>query len=86
MTAKIIAILFGLAVCSDTFARVGYTPSEYLKNYALSTCLAYGFNSKEVTEEAATAARAYTEFGDLPLESYTETAVAGKKFLTKKIY
>lgn len=84
MVAKIIAIFIGIVISSDVMARVIYTPTEYLKNYALSTCLAYGFNSKEVIEEAAAAARAYTEFGSLPLDAYTETAVAGKKFLTKK--
>ncbi len=86
MVAKIILIFIGTIICNSAFARIStvYTPAEYLKNYALSTCLAYGFSSKEVKEEAAAAARGYTEFGDLPLEAYTEAALTGKKFLDKK--
>lgn len=61
-----------------------YTPTEYLKNYALSACIADGFKSKEVVYDSAAAARAYVEFGDFPLEAYTEAAVLGKKFLTRK--
>lgn len=86
MVVKIILIFISTIIYNLAFASVTYTPAEYLKNYALSTCLAYGFNSKEVIQEAAAAARGYVEFGDLPLEAYTEAALAGKKFLAKKYF
>ncbi len=53
------------------------------KNYALSTCLADGYKSKEVISDAAAAARGYLEFGELPLEAHTEATLLGRKFLKK---
>ena len=53
------------------------------KNYALSTCLADGYKSKEIISDAAAAARGYLELGDLPLEAHTEATLLGRNFLKK---
>lgn len=59
-----------------------YTPIQYFKNYALSTCIADGFQSDEVVKDAAAAARGYLELGDLPLEAHTQATLLGRKFLS----
>lgn len=61
-----------------------FTPLQYFKNYALSTCIADGFQSEEVVKDAAAAARGYLELGDLPLEAHTEAVRLGRKFLAEK--
>ncbi|WP_428978774.1 T6SS amidase immunity protein Tai4 family protein [Brenneria tiliae] len=74
-----------LAILSTpVFARVDYTPEEYLKNYALSTCLAQGYHSKEVKNDAAAVASGYLEFGDYSLEAHTATRNLAKIFLAKQ--
>ena len=82
---KPILLVLILSGCSSTSAESNkYTPGEYLKNYALSTCIADGFESAEVVTEAAAAARGYLELGDYPIEAYTEAALLGRQFLKKK--
>ncbi len=61
-----------------------YTSLQYFKNYALSTCVADGFQSEEVVKDAAAAARGYLELGDLPLEAHTEATLLGRKFLARE--
>ncbi|MFQ6787149.1 T6SS amidase immunity protein Tai4 family protein [Serratia marcescens] len=66
--------------------EIDYSPAEYLKNYALSVCIAEGYSAKEVKNDAAAAARGYMEFGDYSLEAHTaHTAVRAlaKEFLAK---
>jgi hypothetical protein len=87
MALKIIQfiIIIGLAGCSvHAEQSKKYTPKEYLKNYALSTCIADGFDSKEVVSEAAAAARGYLELGGYPLEAHTEATLLGREFLKKE--
>ncbi|WP_261134482.1 type VI secretion system amidase immunity protein Tai4 [Serratia entomophila] len=64
-------------------ANVKYSPEEYLKNYALSVCIAEGYSAKEVKNDAAAAARGYMEFGDYSLEAHTAVRALAKEFLAK---
>jgi hypothetical protein len=63
--------------------RVPYSPNQYLKNFALSTCIADGYKSDEVVKDSSAAAGGYLELGRLPFEAYEEAAAHGKKFLAK---
>jgi hypothetical protein len=64
--------------------RVEYSPIQYLKNFALSACIADGYKSDEVVKDSSAAASGYLELGSLPFEAYTEAALLGKKFLAKE--
>ncbi len=65
--------------------RVKYSPIEYFKNYALSTCISDGYSSsQEVAKDAAAAARGYLEFGSFPLEAHTEATLLGREFLKRE--
>lgn len=87
MASKIaIANLFAVLAWGSLSAqdiRERYTPTEYLINYALSTCLADGYTSEEVRTDSSAAARGYLELGSFPLEAYTEATLLGRKFLQK---
>ena len=61
-----------------------YTPIQYLKNYALSSCIADGYQSKDVVNDASAGANGYKELGSLDIEAYNEAAVLGRKFLAKE--
>ena len=50
----------------------------------ISTCIADGFNSKKVIQEASAAAREYLEPGGLSIEAYTEATIPGREFLKKR--
>ncbi|MFO6501036.1 T6SS amidase immunity protein Tai4 family protein [Serratia marcescens] len=63
--------------------EIDYSPAEYLKNYALSVCIAEGYSAKEVKNDAAAAARGYMEFGDYSLEAHTAVRGLAKEFLAK---
>jgi hypothetical protein len=63
--------------------RVAYSPIQYLKNFALSTCIADGYKSDEVVKDSLAAAGGYLELGRFPFEAYEEAALLGKKFLAK---
>jgi Type VI secretion system (T6SS), amidase immunity protein len=78
----VLVVLTGCSVLSAHSAK--YTPKEYYKNYALSTCIADGVESNEVAAEAAAAARGYLELGTYPLEAYTEATLLGREFLKKE--
>lgn len=80
------AVLATLMVTSggQSTPRTKYTAAQYLKNFALSTCLADAFKSDEVIKEAAAAAGGYLELGALPLEAHTEATQLGRKFLEKE--
>ncbi|EGT4352599.1 T6SS amidase immunity protein Tai4 family protein [Cronobacter sakazakii] len=74
-----------LLISSQAIARTTtYSPEEYLRNYALSTCIAQGYNSEEVKNDAAAAARGYLEFGDYSIEAHTAVVEMGKTFLKRK--
>ena len=76
----LIAMIFYTA---DTGANTDYTPEQYIKNYALSTCISQGYRSKEVKNDAAAAARGYLEFGDYSLAAHTAVRKLGEEYLAK---
>jgi Type VI secretion system (T6SS), amidase immunity protein len=81
-----IAILVAASLLADAevaAVRVPYSPIQYLKNFALSTCIADGYKSDEVVKDSSAAAGGYLELGRLPFEAYEEAAALGKKFLAK---
>jgi hypothetical protein len=81
------AVAFALApLVADAkvdHARVEYSPIQYLKNFALSACIADGYKSDEVTKDSRAAAGGYLELGSFPFEAYEEAAALGKTFLAK---
>lgn len=87
MDTKVIYLIGAITLfagCAFGQAEVKkYTPVQYLKNYALCTCIADGFQSSEVVKDASAGARGYLEFGDLPLEAHTEATLLGREFLEK---
>ncbi|MFM2344029.1 MAG: hypothetical protein RLZZ210_639 [Pseudomonadota bacterium] len=58
-----------------------YSGSEYLKNYALSSCISNGYDAHEVVRDSTAVASGYLELGSLPIEAYNEVANLGKQFL-----
>ena len=89
MATKVVLAALVLVVNSASVlageTRVEYSSVQNFKNYALSTCIADGYVSDEVKRDGAAAARAYLEFGSLPLEAHTEATNLGRQFL-KKVY
>ena len=73
-----------LVEAKDADVRVAYSPIQYLKNFALSTCIADGFKSDEVVKDSSAAAGGYLELGSFPMEAYEQAASLGKKFLAKE--
>jgi hypothetical protein len=65
-------------------ARTHYTPIQYLKNYALSSCIADGYQSKDVIDDATAAANGYKELGSLDIDAYNEALALSRKFLAKE--
>ena len=86
MAVKLNVILLALAtLCvSPAIAQQPYSAEQYLRNYALSTCIAQGYSSKEVKDDAAAAAPGYLEFGDYALAAHKAVRNAGQAFLQKK--
>jgi hypothetical protein len=80
-----IAVLLGPlpAGAKDAHVRVEYSPIQYLKNFALSTCIAGGYKSDDVVKDSNAAAGGYLELGSFPFEAYEEAASLGKTFLAK---
>ncbi|WP_144817770.1 T6SS amidase immunity protein Tai4 family protein [Enterobacter sp. DE0047] len=78
-----LAVLGCFLLSSQAIGRMEYSSEEYLKNYALSTCLAQGYQAEEVKKDASAAARGYVEFGDYSLEAHTAVEKLGKTFLAK---
>jgi len=65
--------------------RVEYSSIQYLKNFALSTCIADGYTSNEVVKDSSAAAGGYLELGSFPFEAYEEAALLGKNFWQRTI-
>nr|WP_314727999.1 T6SS amidase immunity protein Tai4 family protein [Serratia quinivorans] len=61
-----------------------YSPESQLENYALSACIAEGYSAAEVKNDAAAAARGYTEFGNYSLEAHTAVRNLAKQFLARQ--
>jgi hypothetical protein len=64
--------------------RVPYSAIQYLKNFALSACIAQAYKSDEVVKDSRAAADGYLQLGSFPYEAYEEAALLGKKFLAKE--
>lgn len=93
MTSSMSVLLLGAAALLFTacpvFARGGgqpYNSVQYLKNYALSACIASGYKDKRVVDDALAAANGYKELGSLPIEAYNEAGLLGDQFLSKKYH
>ena len=76
--------LVSSACYGDGTEKKHYTPIQYLKNYALSSCIAEGYQSKDVVNDASAGANGYMELGSLGFDAYNEAAVLGRKFLAKE--
>ncbi len=79
-----------LALHSSSFAnpnqstpRIPYSPVQYLKNYALSSCLSYGLAAQEAKIEAGDASRGYLELGSFGMEAHEEAAALARAYLAK---
>jgi hypothetical protein len=73
-----------VAAADDDPGRVHYSPVQYLKNFALSACIAEGYSDGEVKKDANAAAGGYLELGHFAFEAYEEAAALGKTFLAKQ--
>lgn len=60
-----------------------YRADDYLKNYALSVCIAKGYNAAEVKNDAAAAARGYNEFGGYSLAAHTAVRKLADDYLAR---
>lgn len=83
-----IKIIFSIIITLFTLGcvhadRVNYTPEHYLKNYALSACLAEGYQSEEVKKDAGAIAGGYLEFGSYSLSAHTAVRNLAKQYLAK---
>lgn len=76
--------LVSLVCHGDSIEKKHYTPIQYLKNYALSSCIADGYQSKDVVNDATAGANGYKELGSLDIDAYNKAAVLGRKFLAKE--
>ena len=69
---------------ADNLSKPRYSGKNYLKNYALSSCIANGYKNNEIVNDSSAAASGYLELGNFPIEAYTETFSLSKKFLAKE--
>lgn len=83
MVIRLIILIFISMISLQLPAKINDSAQQYIKNYAFSTCIAQGYKSREVKDDAAAAARGYLEFGDYSLSAYTAARELGKKFLAK---
>ena len=84
---RIAAVLTVLAAPNFAAAQDGgrrvYSPAQYLKNFALSACIAEGYGAEEVKRDGNAAAGGYLELGRFPMAAYEEAAALGKTFLAR---
>ena len=80
--AFLAALLAGEAQADNV--RVEYSPSQYLKNFALSACINQGYTSDEVVKDSKAAAGGYLELGRFPYQAHEEAAALARKFLAKE--
>lgn len=64
-------------------AYVQYSPREFFKNYALSSCIADAYDADQIKLDASSAAAGYLELGEGPLEAFTEATILGREFLRR---
>ncbi len=77
------SLLLLLFFSASSIAHVDYNPETWLKNYALSTCLAMGYHAQEAKTDAAAAARGYLEFGSYSLAAHTAVKKLAEAWLQK---
>jgi hypothetical protein len=82
----LLGVLLLSASChAETAERVHYTPIEYLRNFALSACVAEGYASSAVAaKDAVASADGYMELGSLDIAAYNEARALVQKFLAKE--
>jgi hypothetical protein len=86
-SAILVALLLVDAKVVDAMAanaRVEYSPGQYLKNFALSACIAQAYKSDEVVKDSRAAADGYLQLGGFPYEAHEEAASLARKFLAKE--
>jgi hypothetical protein len=69
---------------ADNLSKPQYSGSDYLKNYALSSCIANGYQNHETVNDSSAVASGYLELGNFPIEAYTEASSLSKKFLAEE--
>lgn len=89
MVIEIKPYLFACALLSpicfgDVASQTHYTGTQYLKNYALSACLADGYQSPEVVNDATASANGYKELGSFDIEAYNKALAIVRTFLKKE--
>jgi len=65
--ALLVALVLADAQAADT--RVDYSAIQYLKNFALSACIAQGYTADEVVTDSRAAAGGYLELGSMSHEA-----------------
>lgn len=81
---KFLMLLSVILVTTQASAREEYSSEQYLKNFALSTCVSIGYQSEKVKKDAAAASRGYLEFGDYSLSAHTAARKLAQEFLARK--
>lgn len=84
---KIMAIFFGVftVLChAGNVERAHYTAEQYLKNYALSACLADGYKSPEIVNDATASANGYKELGSIDIDAYNSVLSVVRTTLKKE--
>jgi hypothetical protein len=82
--ACLIFALLAITCHAEVNVRRHYTAAEYLKNYALSACLADGYKASEVVNDATAGANGYKELGSLSIEAYNGALGIVSAFLKKE--
>lgn len=77
-------MLFSTLCHAGNSERAHYTAIQYLKNYALSACLADGYKATEVVSDATAGANGYKELGSLDIDAYNEALTIVHDFLKKE--
>lgn len=83
MAPKVIFTFFLSLALPTAQAQTQYSPDEYLKNFALSTCLAKGFPDGDIARDAKAAAGGYVELGSYDAEAYMESLEIVDQFLSR---
>lgn len=85
MALKLTIAVCAAVLCGCSAVTPKSNETEMLfKNYALSSCISYGFDEASAKEAASAAARGYFELGDLPVEAHSEAAMLSKEFLKQE--
>jgi len=89
MISRIVAVSALFAASTHAVAvaeevRVAYSPIQYLKNFALSVCVADGYSAKDVVKDSMATAGGYSELGSLPIEAYEKAETLARQFIAKK--